>query len=152
MLRRKTTPPKAVNKDRITPEERKLIRRYLIWCYKTTKEELDRIDRYFTQLLVDKLVLGILHQGDSLSFDEGYRKEIEDFKGYLQKKEERVFVQKFVDPEGKILQPRYRYLRNRLAALEKTIVSLLGEKQLTVIQDLYDVEMTRRIIEAREHT
>lgn len=36
---------------------KKLKTRYLVWLYKTTKERLDRIDRKFTQLEVDRFIL-----------------------------------------------------------------------------------------------
>jgi hypothetical protein len=36
---------------------RSLQKRYLFWLYKTTKDELDRIDRKFTQLDIDRAML-----------------------------------------------------------------------------------------------
>ena len=46
-----------MQKGILTQKERNLIKRYLVWCYKTTKEELDKIDRYFTQLIADEFIL-----------------------------------------------------------------------------------------------
>jgi len=44
-------------------KEKNLLRRYLIWCYKTTKEELDKVDRYFTQDVADAYILKCLRSG-----------------------------------------------------------------------------------------
>jgi len=41
-------------------DQKNLIRSYLVWCYKTTKEDLDKIDRYFTQNHVDNFILSRL--------------------------------------------------------------------------------------------
>lgn len=35
--------------------------------------------------------------------------------------------------------------------MEQVIVEILGKKELQTIQALYETEMTRRILEAREH-
>lgn len=138
----------------LTIEEKKLIRRYLIWCYKTTKEDLDRIDRYFTQLQVDAHVLKQLLKNPHPKGPQShlYSEKIEAFKEYMANKKKNVYSKKFADEEEKTLQPEYWYLKNRLGALEKTIVDFFGAKELKAIQDLYEVEMTRRILEAREHT
>lgn len=141
-------------KSRLTLEEKKLIRRYLIWCYKTTKEDLDRIDRYFTQLQVDAHVLKQLLKSPRPKGPQShlYSEKISAFEEYMDNKEKNVYSKKFADAEGKVLQPEYWYLKNRLEALEKTIVNFLGAKKLQAIRNLYEVEMTRRILEAREHT
>ena len=81
---------------KITANEQKLVWRYLLWCYKTTKETLDRIDRYYTQLWVDKFVLEDLKAGSYVKDNDEYRK----------------FVDVFAD---------YKYLRNRFGAIEKAI-------------------------------
>ena len=38
-------------------EIKNLKKRYLIWFYKTTKEALDKIERKFTQMEIDKFIL-----------------------------------------------------------------------------------------------
>jgi hypothetical protein len=127
----------------------------LIWCYKTTKEELDRIDRKFTQLKVDDHLLKFLVKKQEKFPPElmpHYNNQVENFKRYMDDKEKGAYGQKFVDKERKVLQPHYCYLQNRLAAIEKTIVTLLGKKELTAIEESYEKEMTRRIWESREHT
>lgn len=139
----------------MTPNERRLIRRYLVWCYKTTREALDRTDRYFTQLRVDHFVLAELSRVPGLKDKElgpEYLKKINEFQNYIEEKAERVFPQKFSDAKRNKLQPEYWYLKARLAAIEKAIIYFLGRKELVAIQKLYEEEMTRRILEAKEHS
>jgi len=134
--------------------ERNLIRRYLIWCYKTTKEDLDRIDRKFTQVKVDDYILRNISKANNTNKNsrEGYGQLVEEFKQYMLKKEKDAIQSKFLDEQKTELQPRYVYLKNRLSAVEKAISVFLGRKELNQIILLYEGEMTRRIIEAREHT
>ncbi len=134
----------------MTLSQKNLIRRYLIWCYKTTKEELDRIDRYFTQSLVDGRLLELLSKNKQKN--AAYQKKIADFKVYMDVKEKNALEKKYLDLKNKTLQPQYCYLQNRLNAIEQVIVEFLGKKELKLIQALYENEMTRRILEAREHT
>ena len=137
-----------------TPAEKRLIRRYLIWCYKTTKEELERTDRKFTQLEVDEFILDdLLKTRSSIQgpMREQYWQEIEKFEEYKNKKQEEALTQKFFDQTKRIPQANYLYLKNRLRAIEKAIVSFLGKKELTRIELLYEEEMTQRILQAREH-
>ena len=141
-------------KLKINANEKRLIRRYLIWCYKTTKEDLDRIDRYFTQNDVDRFVMDQLQKTkNKLSHgSKEYLGLVEEFKGYIQKKQNNVLKQKFRDQEYKQLQPKYAYLTSRMTAIEKAIIHFLGAKELSCIIDLYEQEMTQRILQAREHT
>jgi hypothetical protein len=136
-------------------QEKDLVRRYLLWCYKTTKEDLDWIDRKFTQLKVDRRMLKELMKGfkSVAKIDQdAHLTKIEEFKDYIAKKEERGLKEKFLSSDQKQLQPQYVYLQNRLHAIQETIVTFLGAKGLRSIQALYEQEMTRRILEAREHT
>ncbi len=133
----------------------KLIKRYLLWCYKMTREELERIDRKFTQLEVDEFVLRELQKKlEPLkgSYREAFAKKVDDFKEYMAKKEQNAKAEKFCDVAAKQLNPHYFYLTQRLGAIEKAIVSFCGKKALREIQSCYDGEMTRRILESREHT
>ena len=75
---------------RLSTEEKDLVRRYLVWCFKTTKEDLDRIDRKFTQLSVDRDMLKDLTSRrlpPRYSGGEGYQHLLEKFKGYIHAKE-----------------------------------------------------------------
>lgn len=132
-----------------------LIRRYLIWCYKTTKEDLDRIDRYFTQALVDDFISEKLKDADEYSDDEANQKYVamvKSFDEYKQVKLEKASQKKFLDENQEIHQPEYQYLVNRLAAIENSIIEFLDEETLQEIQELYEQEMTERILSARDHS
>lgn len=129
-------------KFKLTPNEKNLIRRYLVWCYKSTKEELDRIDRKFTQLKVDDFILLKLSSkpGAERKALEG---SIAEFKEYISKKQESASAEKST--------PKHVYLQNRLSAVEDAVKYFLGAPELTKIIALYEHEMTVRILQAREH-
>ena len=137
---------------KIKAHEKALIRRYLVWCYKTTKESLDRIDRKFTQAAVDHYVLAHLRgvKGSGKAHED-YDKLVEDFRGYIANKEKEGLGQKLVDGKKNVLHPQYFYLQNRLNALQAAIRHFLGPRELIKIDLLYEQEMTRRILESREH-
>lgn len=138
-----------------TPNEKRLLRRYLIWGYKTTKESLDRIERYFTQLDVDGYLFDQLSNGQEYRSPKSsveYKALVDNFQNYMQNKEENVLKKKFFDQKLGILNPDYQYLRNRFMSLEKAIGHFLGKKELAAIERLYEEEMTRRILEAKEHS
>lgn len=135
--------------------EKNLTRRYLVWCYKTTKEELDKVDRYFTQLKADEEILKQLAGHKDLKqadLKTRYAGKVEEFKKYMEIKKSNVLPKKYIDQRKNILQPSYCYLQNRFKAIEQTITRLLGAKALKEITALYEEEMTRRILEAREHS
>ena len=134
--------------------EKQLIRRYLIWCYKTTKETVDRIDRKFTQLKVDNHMLDLLSQNKDVrerKKDKPYAEKIFQFEQYIEEKAKGAEAQKFLNKDEGTWQPEYWYLKNRLSAIEKAICDFLGKKQLEMIQSLYEEEMIRRILSEREH-
>lgn len=152
---RKDNPKPCFSKRGYTDDEKKLIRRYLLWCYKTTKEEVDRIDRKFTQLKVDRYILDDLLQAKRAVpavLRDDYHKLVDDFKLYIQKKKNDAESLKFIKAPEALLSPSYAFLKNRLAAVECAIGSFLGVKELKAIKFLYEEEMTKRILEAREHT
>ena len=125
----------------------KLAYRYLLWCYKTTKEQVDWIDRKFTQTEVDRYVLKCLQKSKNLKSNP----KVDEFISYIEAKENRGLSEKFLDAKSKKLKPEYVYLQNRLSAIEKAIVYFCGKKALKEINVLYEQEMTRRILEARDH-
>ena len=142
-------------KPRLTPNERNLMRRYLVWCYKTTKEELDKVDRYFTQLIVDDFVLKQLKKAKEYkgSGDEkSFQGQVGRFQAYMKEKEINVMKKKFQDRQHNELNADYLYLKNRFTAIEKAIQRYLGAGELGNICRLYEEEMTGRILKAREHT
>lgn len=130
--------------------QKNLIYRYLLWCYKTTKEDLDRIDRYFTQALVDRRLLDLLLKNKET--DAAYQKKIVDFQIYMETKEQKAIDKKYINLKKKTMQPEYWYLQARLKAIEQVIIESFGKKELKSIQALYEAEMTRRIVESREHS
>ena len=143
----KTTP--------LTKKEKDLIRRYLVWCYKTTKEELDKTDRYFTQLMADGFILRQLRKMEgyrSVKGDQGYKDMVDQFSVYMEKKEANVLKKKFKDTRRRSLNPDYQYLKERFTAIEGAIRRFLGAEELKKISLLYEQEMTRRILQARDHT
>jgi uncharacterized protein YbcC (UPF0753/DUF2309 family) len=142
-------------KRSMTQAQKNLTRRYLTWCYKTTKEALDRIDRYFTQLPVDAFVLKEMAKSSAYkraSGSQAFKDKVKEFRKYRDAKETRVMAQKYTDPQKKKVNGEYLYLQKRLEAVEKAVCHFLGKKALSDIRDLYEEEMTMRILEAREHT
>lgn len=124
-------------------DKKDLKKRYLLWLYKTTKESLDRIERKFTQLEIDRFILKELRKLDR---DKKARRFIEEFSKYIQDKEKEAINLKY---ENKDLQPDYRFLASKLKAVEKAIVKELGKGELEKIKDSYTQEMLRRIIEEK---
>ncbi len=125
-----------------------LIFRYLLWCYKTTKEQLDWIDRKFTQIEVDRYVLKHLQKNKDLESNL----KVNEFTAYIEAKEKRGLKEKFSDAKATKIKSEYLYLENRLQATEKAIIHFCGEKTLKEIRASYEQEMTNRILSARDHT
>ncbi len=113
----------------------KLVGRYLLWAYKTTRESFERIERKTTQLLVDEYILDY--------FSKHKFAVPQEFKDYI--------AQKRRDEKKLKSHPEYVYLKNRLAAIEAAIKHFLGAKEWGRLQALYEQEFTRRILESREH-
>ncbi len=128
-----------------TQDTKNLKKRYLIWLYKTTKESLDRIERKFTQLEIDRFIYSQLKKTDKQKRAGGF---IFDFKTYIENKEREALNLKY---EGKNLKSEYYFLDLKLAAIEKAIKEELGRKALLEIKSLYEREMTERILKSKEH-
>ncbi len=137
----------------LTQKEQDLIRRYLVWCYKTTKEELDKIDRYFTQAVVDDHLIERLKTSPEYKVSTTlFHKSVEDFIQYAREKKAKAEGKKFVDSTRKTLHPNYQYLNARVEAIEQAICHFFDQKELERVAALYENEMTERILKAREHT
>ena len=138
---------------KIKASYKNLIRRYLIWAYKTTRESFERIERKTTQLMVDEHILKALNKFSKPKgcIAKDYESFIEDFKGYIAHKRQDELKQKFVDAKGEALHPQYLYLQNRLAAIEGAIKYFLGPTELKKIELLFEEEFVRRILQAKEH-
>ncbi|MGA2775729.1 MAG: hypothetical protein ABSE81_06715 [Candidatus Omnitrophota bacterium] len=128
-----------------TKEIKNLKKRYLLWFYKTVKETLDKIERKFTQLEIDKF---ILKEMKSKNKDKKCDKFIAEFEAYILNKEMDGIGLKF---EGKQIKSDYAFLELKLKAIEKAIVKELGKKGLDDIKVLYEKEMTERILKSTEH-
>jgi len=126
-------------------DSKNLKRRYLVWLYKTTKESLDRIERKFTQLEIDRHILGYLKKLDKQKRAGGF---IFDFKTYIANKQREALNLKY---EGKNLKSEYYFLDLKLTAIEKVIKQELGRKALSEIKSLYEREMSERILKSKEH-
>ena len=124
-------------------EVKNLKKRYLIWLYKETKEALDRVDRKFTQLEVDKVILAELKKAELKD-----KKFLDDFYAYVNNKEKDCGKLK----SGKnYSDPEHQFLALKLQAVEKAIVKELGAKSLEEIKTLYHNEMVDRILRSTEH-
>jgi hypothetical protein len=125
--------------------------RYLLWLYKNAKEELDRIERKFTQVDIDRKIFRYMSEhidSTKLKRRDESGKFLKELKAYSDKKEKNGAALKF--EEGK-LKPAYYHLVLKLEAVEKAIADDLGRRGLKGIKALYEHEMRRRIIEAKEH-
>ncbi len=125
--------------------------RYLLWLYKTTKEEFDRIERKFTQVGIDKKIIRYMREhfnSRNVKKKNEARKLLKDFKEYIDKKERDGQELKF---DGQKLRPEYYYLSLKLESIEKAVVEELGRRRLRKIKALYEHEMMQRIIEAQDH-
>lgn len=125
-------------------ELKNLKKRYLIWLYKITKEALDRIERKFTQLEVDKLMLKEIKKSDKA---KKCAKFIDELEAYIKSKEIDGLALKY---ENKDLKADYYFLSLKLRAVEKAMLRLFGKKALSEIKALYEKEMTERILKSTE--
>jgi len=131
-----------------------LIRRYLLWSFKTTKESFERIERKTTQLMADEYVLkNIKTAGNKVHVQSRgeYDALVKEFETYIRTKQADEIKLKYLDGNKKSLHPQYVFLRNRLEAIESAIKHFLGEKELLKIRVLYEKEFTDRILQARDH-
>lgn len=140
--------------NKIGKQDARLIERYLLWCFKTTQEDLDRIDRKFTQLTVDTFVLNFLQKYSSDVSSQNrtvYQQKLKEFSQYKDQKNQSAIAEKFLDKDQKALKGEYVFLQARLLAIKKAIVCFLGEKKFKVFEKSYQQEMINRILSQRDH-
>jgi len=129
-----------------------LRKRYLIWLYKTTKEEFDKYERKFTQTDIDKdLLLEMENQllGVYLPHEKAnLEKFVNQYREYISGKEKACLELKY---QGKKTNPEFIFLDVKLNAVEKLIVKELGRRGLERIKALYELEMVERILRSAEH-
>lgn len=123
-----------------------LKKRYLIWLYKITREALDKIERKFTQLEIDKFVLKELKKSAK---GKWFKIFLDEFSSYIQNKESNGLNLKY---EGRQLRPDYSFLVLKLEAVKKAIRKELGKAALKEIKSLYEKEMIGRILKSTEDT
>lgn len=128
---------------KLSSAHKNLIRRYLLWAYKSTKESFERIERKTTQLTVDQYIFGHFSKKKYLVPDS--------FKQYISAKINDELKLKYADKTRKKLNSDYLYLKNRLEAIEEAIQYFLGKRELKNFEVLFEEEFTRRILEARDH-
>ncbi len=124
-----------------------LIRRYLLWLYKTTKDELDRIDRKFTQLDVDRFIsdhffriLGRLNKKSRDALGPFFR----EWDAYIDTKEKDAEGLKYVGPEE--LEAHYAFLHLKLQAVLLAARRFLGTKSVQEFQRLYEAKAIENIL------
>ncbi len=122
-----------------------LKKRYLIWLYKTTKEALDRIERKFTQLEIDRFLLNELSKHGK---EKKVRKFIAEFAEYIKNKEKDALTLKY---ENNGVKSDYHFLVLKLKAVEDALVREFDKKTLKTIKSLYEKEMVERILKNTEH-
>jgi len=120
-----------------------LKKRYLIWLYKETKEALDRVDRKFTQIDIDKFILEELQKN---TFAD--KKFLDEFIIYVNNKEQDCQKIKSGDT---YLNSEHQFFSLKLHAIEKSILNELGAEGLEEIKNLYHQEMVDRILRSTEH-
>ncbi len=120
--------------------------------YKTVKEEIDRIERKFTQAEIDAEILRHLSRNAGLSQisdAQKFNQLVKNWEQYAHQKEKDGEALKY---DGEKLKPEYHFLEFKLEAIEKIIRKTFGEKILDEIKASYEDEMHRRILESREKT
>ncbi|MFZ5800889.1 MAG: hypothetical protein ACOY3D_05905 [Candidatus Omnitrophota bacterium] len=123
-------------------EHIKLKTRYLVWLYKTTKEAVDRVDRKFTQLEIDRQIRAeLVKEINRCAEKKALEKFLKELDEYIAKKETEA---------QSLKNPAYVFLKLKLTAVENSIERLLDKKSLEEIKELYQQEMLRRIIEAKD--
>ena len=118
-----------------------LEKRYLFWLYKTTRDELDRIDRKFTQLEIDRGMQKIFreHEGGALaSF-------VEEWDRYIANKQAEAKKLKF-DDKGGVL-PSYAFLRLKLEAVRGLTSKLFGARLVREFEEMVEAAAMENILQ-----
>lgn len=121
-----------------------LHKRYLLWLYKTTQEQVDKVERKFSQLEIDEI---LLEQMKKLDKEKKLDTFIDEFQVYIDNKKKKGLELKF---DGLEIRPDFQFLLNKLKAIETVIVKEFGEAGLQEIKCAYEEEMTGRILAERE--
>jgi hypothetical protein len=109
-------------------DKKSLYKRYLFWLYKTTRLGLDKVDRKFTQLDIDRKIEKIL------SAKKGISAPLKEWKEYILSKESEALKSKF-SSDGS-LDPEYRFLCLKLEAVEAITKKMFGANMLAEFKSL----------------
>jgi len=124
--------------------------RYLLWLYKTTREQTERIERKFTQLDIDKKILERLEAQQGTEDAASVQGHIQEWRCYIAQKHKDGIAAVYTKEDG----PRrgdYLFLKYKLQAIEESIQELFGAKELKRMKQMFDDEMVKRILGEREH-
>jgi hypothetical protein len=129
-------------------DQRSLRKRYLFWLYKMTKDELDRIDRKFTQLSIDGDIQELL-EGWSLKMGQRARGNLQPF---IKELEEYIFqkesdAQKLKFDETGAVNSKYLFLHMKFEAICSITKSLFGTPVLKEFRRLYEEASLGRILD-----
>ena len=117
------------------------MKRYLFWLYKTTRDELDRVDRKFTQLEVDRDLQQIFEEyegGEAAPF-------IEEWSRYIASKEADARKLKFDDKGGVLAS--YTFLHLKLKAVESVTTKLFGNRTVREFEHLIEDAAIKNILQ-----
>ncbi len=129
------------------PDEKRLHGRYLLWLYKMTREEIEKVERKFTQLAVDRELeadLARASAGLAQEARQGVAAFLEEWRTYIAQKESDARKLKF-DDRGRVAG-KYLFLTLKLEAVEAAIRRREGAKGLNRIKALYEEMCVRRIL------
>lgn len=127
---------------------RMLSRRYLLWFYKATKDEVDKIERKFTQLEMDREIEKLLEKEAKLlgaATSQGVAPHLKAWREYVFEKESEAQKLKFSD-DGRI-QPEYLFLHLKLKAVERVTTARFGRKTLCEFKKICETAAVKRIAE-----
>jgi len=125
-----------------------LTKRYLFWLYKVTKDELDKIERKFTQMDIDRDIQRLLDKktkGLDPALKKGIQPHLDEWQEYIFQKESDAQKLKF-DEDGR-LNASYLFLSLKLEAVTQIIRTRLGLRGYRQIQRLYEESLVKRILE-----
>ncbi len=132
----------------IKEDKMSLYKRYLLWLYKMTKDEFDKIERKFTQLDIDRRIEGIFEKKFK-SVPEplcsSLKNNLKEWKEYVLAKEKDAKALKFGD-DGDLLAS-YLFLQLKLETVEEIIVSVFSKKTLKEFKELCEEYAFKRILE-----
>jgi hypothetical protein len=118
-----------------------LMKRYLFWLFKTTRDELDKIDRKFTQLEVDRSMQKVFlkKKGGALT------PFIDEWGRYMAGKEADAKKLKFDDAGGVLAS--YSFLRLKLKAIESVADRRFGPRLMRQFEKIYEDAAMKNILQ-----